>query len=140
MRTHQFAAGLVRSICARYDERVRIIGWVFGAGLCGLAAQARAEGIPRDAGAARGQHIVRLVCSACDTVARDQEYPPILTKPAPSFGDIANRPGTSVESLQRFVLSTHWDVDALPMTMPNPMLTRDEARAVARYIVSLRRP
>jgi mono/diheme cytochrome c family protein len=113
---------------------------VFGAGLCGLAAQARAEGIPRDAVAARGEHIARLVCSACHAVASDQEYPPILTKPAPSFSDIANRPGTSVESLQHFIVSTHWDVNALPMTMPNPMLSSDEARAVARYILSLRTP
>jgi len=80
------------------------------------------------------------VCSACHEVARDQEYPPILAKPAPSFSEIAHRPGTSVESLQRFIVSTHWDVNALPMTMPNPMLSRDEARSVARYIVSLRRP
>lgn len=115
-------------------------GWLLGLGLCVLVAQARAEGVARDAAAARGEHIARLVCSACHEVASDQEYSPILTKPAPAFSDIANRPGTSMESLQRFIVGTHWDVNALPMTMPNPMLSRDEARAVARYIVSLRRP
>jgi mono/diheme cytochrome c family protein len=114
---------------------------MFGAGFYGLGVQARAEDVvPRDAVTARGEHIARLVCSACHEVARDQEYPPILAKPAPSFSEIAHRPGTSVESLQRFIVSTHWDVNALPMTMPNPMLSRDEARSVARYIVSLRRP
>lgn len=41
-------------------------------------------------------------------------------------------------SLQRFVVSTHWHTDTLPMTMPNPMLTPDQARAVSRYILSLR--
>lgn len=141
MRADQLAAGSARSSPRKSDRWLRIIGWMFGAGFYGLGVQARAEDVvPRDAVTARGEHIARLVCSACHEVARDQEYPPILAKPAPSFSEIAHRPGTSVESLQRFIVSTHWDVNALPMTMPNPMLSRDEARSVARYIVSLRRP
>ena len=52
--------------------------------------------------------------------------------------DIANRPGVSAEGLQHFITHTHWDTDALPMTMPNPMLMPDQTRAVARYILSLR--
>lgn len=140
MRTDQFAAGSARSSPRRSDGRLGIIGCAFASALCGLALPARAEDVPRDAETARGEHIARLVCSACHEVAHDQEYAPILTKPAPSFSDIANRPGTSVASLQRFIVSTHWDVNALPMTMPNPMLSKDEARAVARYIVRLRMP
>lgn len=88
---------------------------------------------------ARGEHVARLVCSACHVVASDQEYAPILTKPAPSFLDIANRPGVSAQSLQHFVTTTHWDVDKLPMTMPNPMLSKNDAQAVSSYIVSLRK-
>jgi hypothetical protein len=63
---------------------------------------------------------------------------PIRMQLAPSFAEIANRPGVTAASLQRFIVSTHWDTDALPMTMPNPMLTPDEARAVSHYILSLR--
>jgi mono/diheme cytochrome c family protein len=110
------------------------------AALCGLSGQlASAGGIPYDFSVARGEHIARIVCSACHVVATDQEYPPILKKPAPDFREIANRPGTSAESLQHFIMNTHWDVDSLPMTMPNPMLGKDEAGAVSRYILRLRR-
>jgi mono/diheme cytochrome c family protein len=87
---------------------------------------------------ARGEHVARLVCSACHVVASDQEYPPILTEPTPSFTDIANRPGISAQSLQRFITNTHWDGQKIPMTMPNTMLNKNDVQAVAQYILSLR--
>jgi len=109
-----------------------------GAGCAALTLCALANPVPTNPDAARGEHIARLVCSACHVVAVSQEYPPLLIKPAPSFAEIANRPGVSAESLQHFILSTHWDTDTLPMTMPSPMLSKEEARAVARYILTLR--
>ena len=66
-------------------------------------------------------------------------FPPLLVNPAPSFSDVANRPGTSSHSLERFITATHWDLDKLPMSMPNPRLTKEETVAVARYILSLRK-
>ncbi len=102
-----------------------------------LPALAMAEGAAR-ADVARGEHVAKLVCSACHVVARDQEYPPILNQPAPSFTDIAHRPGVSAQSLQRFITSTHWDPDRIPMSMPNPMLNKSDVQAVSQYIVSLR--
>jgi mono/diheme cytochrome c family protein len=87
---------------------------------------------------ARGEHVARLVCSACHVVARDQEYPPILTKPAPSFFDIASRPGVSAHSLQHFITNTHWDVDKIPMSMPNVGISKNDVQAVSQYILSLR--
>ena len=116
---------------------------LIGTGCAALALRAGANPAPTSLvatspDAARGEHIARLVCSACHVVAINQEYPPLLIKPAPSFAEIANRPGVSAESLQHFVLSTHWDPDTLPMTMPSPMLSKDEARAVSRYILTLR--
>jgi len=36
------------------------------------------------------------------------------------------------------VTHTHWDANKLPMTMPNPLLTRDQAREVTQYILGLR--
>jgi mono/diheme cytochrome c family protein len=89
---------------------------------------------------ARGEHLARLICSACHVVAVDQEFPPLLRQPTPSFSEIANRPDTSAKSLQKFISTTHWDEKTLPMHMPNPMLTDEQLRAVTRYILSLRKP
>ena len=97
-----------------------------------------AAGVPTTPEVAHGEHIARLVCSACHVVASDQEYPPILNQATPAFADIAKRPGVTAETLRRFITTTHWDVDKLPMSMPNPMLTQAEAQAVTRYILSLR--
>jgi len=107
--------------------------------LCALCTpRTSAADVPKAADVARGEHIARLVCSACHVVAIDQEFPPLLKQSTPAFAEIANRPGVTAESLQRFVTTTHWDVDKLPMSMPNPMLTSSEAQAVSRYILSLR--
>lgn len=89
---------------------------------------------------ARGERVAREVCSACHRTGADQQFPPLLQHPAPSFIDIANRPATSIQSLQYFIMNTHWDADPLPMRMPDPMLMKDQAHAVARYILSLRKP
>jgi cytochrome c2 len=115
---------------------IRAVG---GALLCTLLTQhAQAQTVPHNAELARGEHVARLICATCHVVAKDQEFAPMLSQPAPSFLDIANRPGVTAESLQRFITSTHWDPEKLPMTMPNPMLMPEQTRAVARYILSLR--
>lgn len=109
------------------------------AALCALCTpRTSAAGIPATPELARGEHIARVVCSACHVVAIDQEFPPLLKEATPAFAEIANRPGVTAESLQRFITMTHWDVDKLPMSMPNPTLTQAQARAVSRYILSLR--
>ena len=107
--------------------------WTFG-------SVAHAGTVPHDPTVARGEHIARLVCSTCHLVAVDQEYPPMLNHPAPDFSDIANRPGTSADSVQKFVTHTHWNLQAIPLSMPDMMLSKDETRAVALYIMSLRKP
>jgi mono/diheme cytochrome c family protein len=107
--------------------------------LCALCTpRSSAAGVPRTPELARGEHVARLVCSACHVVATDQEFPPLLKEATPAFAEIANRPGVTAGSLQRFITTTHWDVDKLPMSMPNPMLTKSQAEAVSRYILSLR--
>ena len=88
----------------------------------------------------RGEEIARSVCSTCHQVAADQEFPPLLEQPTPSFTEIANRPGTSVRSLEHFITMTHWNEESIPMKMPNPMLTPGDTAAVAHYILSLRTP
>ena len=103
-----------------------------------LGSSAQADAVTNHAELAHGEHIAQLICSSCHIVAKDQEFAPILEWTTPSFFDIANRPATSVESLEHFITQTHWDTDKLPMTMPNPQLTKQQTRAVARYILSLR--
>jgi len=72
-------------------------------------------------------------------VARDQEFPPLLRKPAPSFFEIANRPGVSAQGLRHFITTTHWDnPDTLQLTMPALLATPEQADAVSRYILSLK--
>jgi len=111
-------------------------GVVFGL----LGARAQAQAVADAAELARGDHIARLVCATCHVVAKDQEYPPLLSKPAPSFFDIANRPGVSAESLEHFITTTHWDnPEKLAMTMPDLRATPEQSRAVAQYILSLRK-
>jgi len=114
---------------------------LIGAVVCGLFdSRAQAQAVADTAELARGEHIARFVCATCHVVAKDQEYPPLLSKPAPSFLDIANRPGASAESLEHFITSTHWDnPEKLQMTMPALLATPEQTRAVTRYILSLRK-
>jgi len=87
-----------------------------------------------------GERIARELCAACHVVASDQEFAPLLDRPAPSFREIANRPESSRSTLEHFIGTTHWDVDSIPMKMPNPSLTPDQTGAVVQYIMSLREP
>jgi mono/diheme cytochrome c family protein len=87
---------------------------------------------------ARGEQIARQICSICHVVAVNQEYPPMLGTPTPSFIEIAHRPETTAKGLRTFLKTTHWDDKTIPTGMPNPMLMPDQAVAVSRYIMSLR--
>ncbi len=105
-----------------------------------LALYAAAPGAATPPGAiSRGESVARSLCAACHVVASDQEFSPLLDHPGPSFKDVANRPGTSIASLQKFISSTHWNVDTIPMEMPNPQLGAEDTSAVAHYILSLRK-
>jgi mono/diheme cytochrome c family protein len=85
-----------------------------------------------------GRQLAVEVCSVCHAVATDQEFGPRLGQTTPSFEEIANRPDTSVESLRKFITTTHWDEHTIPMTMPNPMLSDGQITQVSSYIFSLR--
>jgi mono/diheme cytochrome c family protein len=134
--------GFIMNFCRALQSgrnRLAVPGRWLGVLLCGLLIRdAEAQVVSHNAELAHGAHIAELVCATCHIVARNQEFAPLLSKPAPSFFDIANRPGVSAQSLEHFIRHTHWDTDELPMTMPNPMLTHDQTHAVARYILSLR--
>jgi mono/diheme cytochrome c family protein len=102
---------------------------------------ARADNLARPSALVRrGEQIAQERCSACHVVAEKQEYPPLLKEPGPSFQSIANRPEKSRETVRKFVATTHWDLRSVPVTMPNPELSRAEALAVISYIFSLKKP
>jgi mono/diheme cytochrome c family protein len=105
-----------------------------------LAAAAVAQGTTRtERQAQRGEQIAQAQCSACHIVAEHQQFMPLLREPAPSFESIANRPDTTEKSLRHFVATTHWDLKTVPITMPDPELSRDDTTAIIRYILTLRR-
>jgi len=104
-----------------------------------MVTAVHADAPPAQSAAARGESLARLVCSACHIVASDQA-PRHLPAEAASFSEIANRPGTNEQALRKFIATTHWDMKSVPVTMPNPMLTDQQVRDVARYILSLRGP
>lgn len=83
-----------------------------------------------------GRQLARIECSQCHVV--DQDLPPSLQVSAPAFEAIANRRSASAKDLLHFITTTHWDGQTMPMTMPAPQLTRQEATAIVAYIMSLR--
>jgi len=98
-----------------------------------------ADTAPADPVLARGEQIARQLCSDCHVVAGHQEFPPLLHSREPGFSEIADRPTTTEKSIRKFITTTHWDGKTIPMTMPDPMLTPEQAIAVSRYIMSLRK-
>ncbi len=87
---------------------------------------------------ASGHQLALEICSACHIAARDQRMQPILTEPPPSLETLANKPGATAESVQKFLLTIHLSL-ANGKDMPNPELTEDQARDLAAYVMSLRK-
>jgi cytochrome c len=110
-----------------------IIGLV---SVCALTA-ARGQAAP-DPMVSRGRALAIKVCYACHIVSEDQPFAPILRQPAPEFRTIANRPGTTAESLRDFLSTTHVTISA-PFAMPSPELTDQMTDQIISYIMSLRR-
>jgi cytochrome c553 len=104
---------------------------------CGLKLEA-AEAAP-ERPSMSGRELARIICSDCHVVASDQEFSPLLQTSAPPFEEIANRPKTNEKSLRRFIATTHWDGQTIPMTMPKLELTEQDIVMISKYIMSLRK-
>ncbi len=87
---------------------------------------------------ANGHQLALEICSACHIAAPDQKTTPILNPPAPSLEALANKPGATAASVQKFLLTIHLSL-ANGKDMPNPELTEDQARDLALYVMSLRK-
>jgi mono/diheme cytochrome c family protein len=96
-----------------------------------------AQADSQEATPSQGHRFALLACAPCHVVATDQEAPPILRAPGPSFDAIANKPGTTGDSLREFLSTTHVNV-AASTKMPNPQLADYQMAKVIDYILSLR--
>jgi mono/diheme cytochrome c family protein len=67
-------------------------------------------------------------CMACHVV---EPNPPTATDSAPSFAKIAAQPGTTADSLDRYLSTGH-------TLMPDFSLSSQERNALVAYILSLR--
>ena len=88
--------------------------------------------------ASKGRHLAIMLCTDCHIVAPGQPYAPTLNPPAASFESIAQRAGTTVESLRSFLTTTHQGLDN-QKGMPDPMLADFQIKELSAYILSLRK-
>jgi mono/diheme cytochrome c family protein len=87
-----------------------------------------------------GHRIAQAICRVCHIVEPAQVMKPILVHPGPSFMDIANRTGTTVDSLKESISTRDWDLQSRPIMMRNQRLSNESTEAVASYIMSLKGP
>jgi mono/diheme cytochrome c family protein len=92
----------------------------------GPAGTASAQPVPNTAAA--GLRLSEQYCITCHTVVPSRERG---WTDAPSFPEIANRPGVTAAKLSEVVQKPH-------MNMMNDQRPKDEADAIATYIISLR--
>jgi mono/diheme cytochrome c family protein len=80
-----------------------------------------------------GRQLALRACDTCHIVAANQEIKPLVPGYAPSFFDVATKPGVTAQSLEDFLAHKH------PYAkMPNPQLSAAQVSDIASYIVSLR--
>ena len=87
----------------------------------------------RPGNAHAGREFVGFNCDACHVVAGDQDIRPLISGYAPSFAEVANRPGTTPETLRDFLSHPH-----AYSNMPYPDLATADLANVVAYIMSLR--
>jgi mono/diheme cytochrome c family protein len=100
------------------------------------AANAQTKLVGGNAGA--GRILALRICTGCHVVTPDQPFKPVYAPPPypPDFKEIANRSNVTAASLQHHLET----LPAIPsnVNMPNLMLSTQEIRDIAAFIVSLR--
>jgi mono/diheme cytochrome c family protein len=108
--------------------------------LCLAAGPAASQDAGSQDDVRQGHDLAVKVCAFCHVAATDQEILPILNPPAPSFQSIAQRKTSDVDSVRKFVTTTHRDISGGNLKgMPNPQLLDSQAKQVAAYLMSLRK-
>ncbi len=85
-----------------------------------------------------GHDLAEHNCSRCHMIEAGQNNPPDHVG-GPTFQSVADRPGTTPESLRRHLTTTHTNA-MIPLAMPNPQLTEDELIKIVSYLMSLKAP
>jgi hypothetical protein len=107
--------------------------WICLAPTMALAEPAWADGLP-------GQALAQEYCSACHRVSAEQAPPPKVTintgvgseeYEAPSFRQIAGRPGRDATYLRTFIQAPHYP-------MREQMFIPGELEQIVTYILSLK--
>ena len=83
-----------------------------------------------------GRDVALRSCTGCHVVASDQRFKPVYPRPLSDFKTIANKPSTTTTSVRQFL--ERLPAVPKPGQMANPLLSGEELRDVAAYIVSLR--
>jgi mono/diheme cytochrome c family protein len=96
-------------------------------------AAASAQDNAHRGSAAAGREFALHNCDGCHIVAANQDLRPLIGGYAPSFADVANKPGTTAESLRAFLSHTHAYTN-----MPYPDLAAPDLANVVAYILGLR--
>jgi cytochrome c len=101
-----------------------------------VSATARADGSPAEA----GQALAQDYCSACHRVSAEQAPPPKVTVDtgsgpeeyeAPSFRQVAARPGRDADYLRTFIQAPHYP-------MREQLFIPEELEQIVTYILSLK--
>jgi mono/diheme cytochrome c family protein len=101
--------------------------------ILGVSGGAGGQNLPPRGDPQAGQRIAGRACDACHIVVAHQELTPLVPNAAPSFFAIADRPGTTQQSLAAFLAHAH------PYgRMPYPELTPAQIADISAYILSLR--
>jgi mono/diheme cytochrome c family protein len=110
------------------------------AGISSVGAIHAAAQISSDASAIRAGHTIAVTsCIACHVVSRDQTLQPVLGPGIPSFEELANRPETTMETLQAGMKTARWhDPSMTARLLPMNRLSDERRAQVAAYILSLR--
>jgi mono/diheme cytochrome c family protein len=82
---------------------------------------------------AHGREIAERMCASCHVVGRRQSFVDLDLPLAPDFKAVADGPVTSYTALFVFLYSIH-------PSMPNIILSPEDANDVVAYIMSLRGP
>ena len=109
------------------------------AAICISGAGAAAQTSSNDNAVRAGHTIAVTTCISCHVVSPNQSIKPVLGPGIPSFAEIANRPGTTIESLTAAMKVARWHDPGMTATLLPMSHISDQGRAqVAAYIISLR--
>jgi mono/diheme cytochrome c family protein len=97
------------------------------------AVAANAQNAPHQGDPQAGRQLAIRHCDTCHIVTPNQEIRPLVSGYAPSFFDVANKPGITAQSLEGFLAHGH------PYAkMPQPALSAAQVTDLVSYILSLR--